>query len=111
MKPDEIQNPDEIRTEDDALDQSIALNRIVMTMLQHQKETNKRIFIALIISLLMNLAIVGGFLWYESQWEYVDSGSTTTTTTTITQDTGEGTGNNVYQEGENATYNQGEGVE
>lgn len=108
MKPDEIQNPDEIRTEDDALDQSIALNRIVMTMLQHQKETNKRIFIALIISLLMNLAIVGGFLWYESQFQWVD---TETTTTTITQDTGEGTGNNVYQEGENAVYNQGEEVE
>lgn len=56
----------------------------------------------------MNLAIVGGFLWYESQFQWVD---TETTTTTITQDTGEGTGNNVYQEGENAVYNQGKEVE
>lgn len=28
------------------------------------------------------------------------------TTTTITQDTGEGNGNNVYQSGEKATYNE-----
>lgn len=56
----------EIRNEQDALDQSIALNRIVMTMLQHQKEANKRMFIALIISLIINALIVAGFLYYES---------------------------------------------
>lgn len=32
--------------------------------------------------------------------------TTTTETTTVTQDTGEGTGNNVYQAGESATYNE-----
>lgn len=30
-------------------------------------------FIALIVSILVNLAIVGGFLWYESQWEYTET--------------------------------------
>lgn len=55
----------EVRDEKDALDQSIALNRIVMTMLQHQKESNKRMFIALIISLLINVCVVAGFLYYE----------------------------------------------
>lgn len=105
MKQEPIPNPNEIRNQEDALDQSIALNRIVMTMLQHQKDSNKRLFIALIVSLLINAFIVAGFLYYESQWEY---DAVTTTTTTVSQDTGEGTGNNVYQEGENAVYNQTE---
>ena len=30
-------------------------------------------FIDLIVSILVNLAIVGGFLWYESQWEYTET--------------------------------------
>ena len=55
MNPEQnpLENLGEIRDEKDALDQSIALNRIVMTMLQHQKESNKRMFIALIISLII----------------------------------------------------------
>lgn len=92
----------QLREEDGALDQSIALNKITMKLLHDRAADCKRLWIALVISILVNLALVGGFLWYESQWEY-----TTTETTTITQDTGEGTGNNVYQAGENATYHQG----
>ena len=95
----------EVRDEKDALDQSIALNRIVMTMLQHQKESNKRMFIALIISLIINACIVAGFLYYESLWEYE------TTTTTVTQEVeGEGSDiNNVQgnQYMDNATHNEG----
>ena len=101
----EIPDLNTIRDEKDALDQSIALNRIVMSLLHGQKEANKRLFIALVISLLVNAFTVAGFLWYESQWEY----TTTTETVTIEQDTGEGTGNNVYQAGENASYMQSEG--
>lgn len=101
----EIPDLNTIRDEKDALDQSIALNRIVMSLLHGQKEANKRLFIALVISLLVNAFTVAGFLWYESQWEY----ATTTETVTIEQDTGEGTGNNVYQAGENALYTQSEG--
>ena len=37
--------------------------------------------------------------------------TTTTTTTEITQDTGEGSGNNVYLDGDNATYNEDGGIE
>lgn len=92
----------QLREEDGALDQSIALNKITMKLLHDRAADCKRLWIALVISILVNLALVGGFLWYESQWEY-----TTTETTTVTQDTGEGTGNNVYQAGENATYHQG----
>lgn len=93
-KTEEIPNVNSICTEDDALDQSMALNRIVMALLQHQKESNKRLFIALVISLLINLFTVGGFLWYESQWEY-----TTTETITTTQEV----------EGDNAEINNVEG--
>lgn len=92
----------QLREEDGALDQSIALNKITMKLLHDRAADCKRLWIALVISILVNLALVGSFLWYESQWEY-----TTTETTTVTQDTGEGTGNNVYQAGENATYHQG----
>lgn len=94
-----------LREETGALDQSIALNKITMKLLHDRAEDCKRLWIALVISILVNLALVGGFLWYESEWDY------TTETTTITQDTGEGTGNNVYQAGENATYNQEAGGE
>ena len=101
---DKIPNPGDIKNEGDALDQSIALNRIVMTVLQQQKDINKRLFIALVISLVMNVAIVAGFLWYESQWEY--------STTTITQEVdGESDINNVNgdQYNDNATHNEGGG--
>ena len=95
-----------LRESDDALDQSIALNRIVMTMLESKRREDTWLRILLIISLLVNVIISCIFITYESQF-------TTTTTTekiTIEQDTGEGSGNNVYQGGEYAQYIQGEGV-
>lgn len=95
-------NLGEIRDGENALDQSLALNKVTMSLLHDRALECKRLWIALIISILVNVFTVSAFLWYESQWEY-----TTTETTTVTQDTGEGTGNNVYQAGENATYHQG----
>lgn len=95
-----------LRESEDALDQSIALNRIVMTMLESKRREDAWLRILLIISLLVNVVISCIFIAYESQF-------TTTTTTeeiTIEQDTGEGSGNNVYQGGEYAQYIQGEGV-
>jgi hypothetical protein len=106
MKPDtSIQQLDALRKEKDALDQSVALNRIVMTMLESKRREDFWLRIILIISLLANIAIAGIFTWYESGW------TTTATTTTATQDTGEGSGNNVYQAGENADYIQGNSEE
>lgn len=101
----------EAANEQEALDQSLALNRIVMTMLQQQKETNKRLFIALVISLLMNAFIVGGFLYYNSLYDYTTTITTTTTTTTSDHDV-EGDGaeiNNVQgnQYKDSATHNEG----
>ena len=85
-----------IKEEEDALDQSVALNKIVMQLLKTKAQENKRLWIALVISILVNLCIVGGFLWYESQWEY-----TTTTTTEVTQES-EDTGSNLLQVGDNS---------
>ncbi len=85
-----------IKEEEDALDQSVALNKIVMQLLKTKAQENKRLWVALVISILVNLFIVGAFLWYESQWEY-----TTTTTTEVMQDS-EDNGNNMLQVGDNS---------
>lgn len=107
MKPDTpIKELDALRKEEDALDQSVALNRIVMTMLESKRREDFWLRIILIISLLVNIVIAGIFVVYESQWQYTE-----TTTTTVTQDTGEGSGNSVYQAGENANYIQGNSEE
>lgn len=84
MKPDTpIKELDALHKEEDALDQSVALNRIVITMLESKRREDFWLRIILIISLLVNIAIAGIFTWYESGWEYNN-----TTTTTVTQDTG-----------------------
>lgn len=64
---------EEMENEGEALNQSLALNKVIINLLKQQRETNKRMFIALIVSILVNLAIVGGFLRYESQWEYTET--------------------------------------
>ena len=87
----------------DALDQSIALNKIVMALLDQSKKQNRSLVILLAISIVINLFIVGIFVWYESGFDT----TVTTTTTTITQDSMDGTGNNVYQSGNSAKYIQG----
>lgn len=86
-----------IKEEEDALDQSVALNKIVIRLLKTKAQENKRLWIALILSILVNLLIVGGFLWYESQWEY----TTTTTTTEVTQESDDD-GSNVLQVGDHS---------
>ena len=57
-----------IKSEEEALDQSMAVNRIAMQLLKDRAQDCKRLWIALIISILVNLCFIGGFLWYESQW-------------------------------------------
>lgn len=55
---------EEMENEEEALNQSLALNKVIINLLKQQRETNKRMFIAFIVSILVNLAIVGGFLRY-----------------------------------------------
>lgn len=92
----------DLKKDPDALDQSIGLNRILLTLIDGQKKTQKWLCILLVVSLLCNVAICTIFVAYESQF------ATTTETITITQDTGEGEGNNVYQSGSDAQYIQGD---
>lgn len=92
----------DLKKDPDALDQSIGLNRILLTLIDSQKKTQRWLCILLVISLLCNVAICCIFVAYESQF------TTTTETITITQDTGEGEGNNVYQSGSDAQYIQGD---
>lgn len=91
-----------IRKEEDALDQSLGLNRILFTLIESQRRAHKWLCILLVISLLCNVAICCIFVAYESQF------TTTTETITITQDSGDGEGNNVYQSGSDAQYIQGD---
>lgn len=90
----------QLKGRDDALDQSLGLNRILLTLIDTQRRTHKWLCILLVISLLCNVAICCLFVEYESQF------TTTTETITITQDTGEGDGNNIYQSGSDAQYIQ-----
>lgn len=68
-------------------------------MLIEAKRQNKRLFCALIISIcIIFTMVIAFFIWFNS----VD---TAVTTTTIEQ--AADTGNNVYQSGAEATYNEG----
>lgn len=56
-----------------------------------QERTIKRLWILCIILFLAFVASNSAWIWYESQWRYVDT--TTTTTQEVTQESDEG-GNN-----------------
>lgn len=92
-----------LRKSEDALDQSVGLNRILLTMIENQKRIHRWLCILLAISLACNVLICGIFIAYESQF------TTVTETIAIEQDSGEGDGNNIYQSGQSAQYIQ-EGV-
>lgn len=96
----------EIKNEKDALEQYSALTHIVLDMLESKKRECRMFFIALICSLVINVIIVVAFLYYESQWEYTD------TITTTTEQEVSGTDseiNNVEgnQYKDNSTHNEG----
>ena len=89
--------------EQQALQESLALNKITLDLLNQKKKEHFRLWIVILALILVNLIEVAVFIWYENQIETVE----TTTTTTVEQDTGEGEGNNVYQAGEHAQYQEG----
>lgn len=58
-------NLTDVQTSADALDQSIALNRITLSLLKEQKEYNKRMF-GIILALIAAIVIMfGSFLYYK----------------------------------------------
>lgn len=58
-----------------------ALIKLLWDMLDYKKKEAKYLFIALIAVIIMNLLMVGAFLYFESQMQ-----TTTATTTTQTVD-------------------------
>ena len=105
----------DIQTQTDALDQSLALNRITTQLLEERNKDFKRLRMILLISILCNLIIVCIFLFqqasltrdYRDLLDSLEWEETTTTTTEIIQDT-DGPGNNTAQIGDNSQIIYGE---
>lgn len=129
MDRNEVNN---LRSEDDALDKSLALNKIVLELLEERKKQSLHMRIAFIIVCIVFAAAFCGSCvssYFERQdliqelentridfMEYLDSLEFETTTTesnetTVEQQSDEGGGNSVFQAGENATYSEGDGGE
>lgn len=109
-------NIEQLRLEKDALDQSLALNKIVVSLLEERKKEMRHIWMVLLtICIIFAIAIsLFAYFGYNDKqmlmeqlentrvdfMEYLDTIEYTTTETvtetTVTQDTGEGSGNNVY---------------
>lgn len=83
---------EELKQEKNALEQCSALTHITLNMLEAQKRDNKMLFIALIISILVNLAIVGISAYVITGF---DVETITTTTTTEQAADGDSAINNV----------------
>lgn len=116
-------NLDDVKNE---VGDAVKSSRLMSDMVQSYDRQNKRLWaaiLALAISIvimavcsiwavtnaqsLMNDAMYDA-LQAVAELEVVEE--TTTTTTEVVQDTGEGSGNNVYLDGDNTTYNE-DGVE
>lgn len=98
-------------TDKEQLEQSQAVNRLLLEMIKTQK-TNMISFIRVLIIILVCytailVSMVAGFFWYESQFEFTEQ---TTTEETITQEvSGENSEinnveGNMYKD--NSTHNQ-----
>lgn len=101
----------EYQNSETQLEQALALNKLFIDMLEKEQQDRKktrRISIICASICLICLLIFSGVLVALSAGVVIE---TTTTETTITQDSGEGDGNNVYQAGEYATYSETGGAE
>lgn len=94
----------ELENENDAMKQSVMVARILADVSQQYERYFKRMWIVLIASIIANLIIVGAFLWYESQWEYE---TTTTTTQTVDGDSAEINNVEGNQYKDSATHYEG----
>lgn len=128
----------DFENEKQALQHSVEVSRLLADTLEHHERENRRLWKALIVSMICNIIIAACMVWAVINCQTVvnnaimnaqetfnsalsqaldavaEIGVTTeetVTTTTVTQDTGEGTGNNVYQDGDNTTYNEAGGGE
>lgn len=115
-------------SETDSVKQAMLLAKVTNDASEKADRQNKRLWIALAGSIIGNvilaIVMVCSLIYMQAHAqemlnkglenalqaiaEIQIEGSTTTNETTITQDTGEGSGNNAYQAGENATYSEGD---
>lgn len=101
---------------DETLEQSQAMNHLLLEMVKTQKSNTKsliRVFLSTVFCYtLLLIAMVIGFFWYESQFKITE---TTVTEETITQEvSGENSEinnveGNLYKD--NATHNDERGAE
>lgn len=110
-----MENKDKDFTEQEtkaALDESIALNRLVVDLLGQKKRDTIGLWIVILVLILANLVEALLFVWYESQFETVNTTTTTTTTeNNIDQSADEGNNDktkNTYKNHKNGyqNYNQ-----
>lgn len=120
----------EIEQEKQDLQHAVEVSRLMADMMQHHERENKRLWCAVVALCVALMVMAGCMVWAVrnaqnvaneavltaletvAEMEVVAETTTTTNTTTeITQDTGEGNGNNVYLDGDNTTYNEGGDVE
>lgn len=114
--------------EADSVKQAMLLARVSNDASEKADQQNRRLWKALGVSVLVNLigiilAVCLTIYMQAHAQEMLNTGletalqtiaeiqiegSAATNETTLTQDTGEGSGNNVYQDGENATYSKGD---
>lgn len=83
-----------------------ALNNVTRALLEQQKKNCKMLFVALVISLCVNLIIVFSFLWYESQFEYAVTESQEVSQT-VEGDSAEINNVEGNQYKDNAVHNEG----
>lgn len=105
----------------DATKEAAKSSRIMSDMVQAYDRQNRRLWVAVLALAACLMITAGCMIWAVSNAQRLaneamlnalnsvaEIGVTQeTTTTTVTQDTGEGEGNNVYQSGEYATYEEG----
>jgi hypothetical protein len=85
-------------------EQSSALIRIIMNLLDTTKHQVKWLIFALILSVLVNVGIVTGFLIYESQFELSDNITETTNLETNGDNAAVNNINSQYND--SATHNE-----
>lgn len=109
----------------EAVNEAVKVSRLMSDMVKAYDRQNRRLWVA-VLALAGSLVITAGCMIYmvaniqkvandamiEALYTVAEIGvteETTTTTTTkteVTQDTGEGSGNNVYLDGDGTTYNE-----
>lgn len=120
MTPEEM-NEKVTKLQNDVLEKATESARLMSDMVQAYDRQNRRLWVAVLALAACLVVTAGCMIWAVQNAQRVANEAvmnaletvaemevtSETTTTTVNQDTGEGQGNNVYQAGEYATYDEG----